>query len=710
MSYRRIPTDEQWASQRLQGFPARWRDQIDQQWRERHAARNIDARRTANLFLFDITSRLNALKLPLNADDATIREAAARKAAECLGLAPAYTGKKARRAALERVVRQFNCEPPMPMRITRNGAIAGVMDQPAILRMTCAKWWRKAIRVMHRKFFEAAAMQLGFINAKMGSYVSDESLKRRVQQRKRTQRLLERTLATNEEGACFSLADLKERSVSNPAIKRGELMTRINGCEAIARELGHIGLFLTVTCPSRMHKFTKGKRSVRSNGRWYVRNVRENPRYDGTLPNEAQSYLSSMFARLRAFLGNHGVKWYGFRIAEPNHDGTPHWHFLVFFDPALFRRRKGVRAPGQRGRVKDVFVRDERAALLPRLCAWIRRYALEDSPDERGAKHHRVDFRPIDWKRGTAAGYIAKYVAKNIDGYGVQDDMFGNAGLETAMRVDAWASTWGIRQFQPIGGPPVTVWREARRIDKVPDGAPCVLDEMYAAVNKFQYSDGEVESASWAKYVKSNGGMFCPRNDRPVQIYREYDERLGQYGEPVGDCVKGLEARGIRYEQDGIVLREKFVSMVVRTNRHTWTIVPRVPSDAEIDLTRNSSRMSWELGLGLAREACPWTRVNNCTQSQTPDSSDFDDWIADYDRADNGEPAGRGAATTNSWRTADVPDRHARSDLHARPVARAVEEIHVSSDDIGDLLADYALAEARGRPSICTREKRWEAS
>ncbi|MDR5801896.1 replication endonuclease [Caballeronia sp. LZ001] len=625
-------------------------------------------------------------------------------------MASKITDVKNRRAVLEDIVRRFNCEPPKPMRITRNGTIAGAMDKPAILRMTCAKWWRKVIRVMHRKFFEAAAMQLGFINAKMGSYVSDESLKRRVQQHKRTQRMLERIVATNEEGACLSLADLRARSVSNPAIKRGELMTRINGCEAIARELGHIGLFLTVTCPSRMHKFTKGKRSVRSKGRWYVKNVRENPRYDGTLPNEAQSYLSSMFARLRAFLGNHGVKWYGFRIAEPNHDGTPHWHFLVFFDPALFRRRKGVRAPGQRGRVKDVFVRDERAALLPRLCAWIRRYALEDSPDERGAKHHRVDFRPIDWKRGTAAGYIAKYVAKNIDGYGVQDDMFGNAGLETAMRVDAWASTWGIRQFQPIGGPPVTVWREARRLDKVPDGAPCVLDEMYAAVNKFQYSDGEVESASWAKYVKSNGGIFCPRGDRPVQIYREYDAHLGQYGEPVGDCVKGLEARGIRFEQDGIVLREKFVSIVVRTNRHTWTIAPRVASDAENDLTRHSSRKSWELGLGLAREARPWTCVNNCTQSQTPDSSDLDDWIADYDRADNSEPAGRGAPTTNSWRTADVPDRHARSDLHARPVARAVEQIHVSPDDVGDWLADYALAEARGRPSIWTRETRWVAS
>ncbi|KWI47820.1 hypothetical protein WT72_30320 [Burkholderia pseudomultivorans] len=666
MAFRRMSTDEQWASERLQGFPVRWRDRIDQQWRVRHAARNIDARRTANLFLLDITSRLNALKLPLNADDATIREVAARKAAECLGLAPDYTCVKARRAALERVVRQFNCEPPKPMRVSaRTGVIHGVMDEPAILRMTCAIWWRKRIRVMHAQYFEAAALALGFINAKMGAYVSDESLKRRTQQRARNDEILKNILATNEEGACFTLAELRDRSVSSPAVKRGELMTRIKGFEDIARELGHVGLFFTITCPSRMHRFTKGKKRIQ--GKRIGHCVRENPRYDGTLPNEAQAYLSAMFARLRAYLSNRGVRWYGFRIAEPNHDGTPHWHFLVFFDPALYRKRQGVRAPGQRGRVKSVFVRDEGAALMPRICAWIRRYALLDSPDERGAKHHRVDFKPIDWKRGTAAGYIAKYVAKNIDGFGIQDDMLGNAGLETSLRVDAWASTWRIRQFQQVGGPPVTTWREARRMDKVPEGAPTVLDEMYEAVNKRQNRDGEITPASWAKYVMANGGIHCRRDDRPVQLYREFESRLGRYGEAVGEVVKGLEASGIRFENDGIVVRRKFAHIIVRTVHHMWKIAPRKREAEES---------------GFARAARAWTRVNNCTQDAAASAAEIDDWLADYDRA---ERTHVGASGLDPETDSEFKPRI----LHS---ARAADVIRISADDVRDWLADYDRA------------------
>ena len=36
-------------------------------------------------------------------------------------------------------------------------------------------------------------------------------------------------------------------------------------------------------------------------------------------------------------------------------------------------------------------------------------------------------------------------------------DLYGNEAMTASQRVDAWASTWRVRQFQQIGGAPVTI-------------------------------------------------------------------------------------------------------------------------------------------------------------------------------------------------------------------------------------------------------------
>lgn len=530
MAYVRIESDQAWAHGRVSTLPHAWAGELLKNWGAKYHPMNAYQ---ANSELREITDLLSTVKIRLDASDSEVVEAANTMAAKCLSMGTLYHQADQLRAAMGRACRAMGIEPPDTKKTTTEGAIG---------RMTDPLWWRRKLRVQHGRAMERAAIRLGKVNKTRQLYVSDQTVKRREQQIQRNREALENTLATNEDGEEFTLAELAAKGPANKAIRRAELMTRISGFEWIANKLGHVGLFLTITCPSRFHKW-------RTVGGW--RTV-ENPRFDpSTDPKEAAKYLGQVWARIRAALARQGVKLYGFRVAEPQQDGTPHWHMLVFHDRAHTDTIRAI----------------------------VRRHALKESPDEPGAHLHRCDFKAMDAARGTAAGYIAKYIAKNIDGYGVEKDLYGNDTITTSARVEAWASTWGIRQFQQIGGAPVGPWRELRRVESVPESGPSHLVHAHRAVNKTTKLEGrENQSVSWGHYVEAQGGVNIGR-DYLVRIAKqERTDLKNKYGEPALPVPVGVETWGQEtYKPDWVVTNigatfKRSVYWFVESVRHVWTI------------------------------------------------------------------------------------------------------------------------------------------
>lgn len=448
---------------------------------------------------------------------------------------------------------------------------AGRSAVACLVRVRCEHWWRRVLRRVFARTVEGCSVGLGLVNKARQSYVSTLSVQRRRQQVARNAAALEATELENEYGQRMRLSDLAAKSTGNKIIRRAELMTRISGFDVIAQELGHAATFVTVTCPSRMHKWSDVGHGVRPNGR-----------YDGTLPGQAQKYLSGQWAKARAALARRGVGVYGFRVAEPHHDGCPHWHMMLF----------------------------HAADHGPELRAVFGRYFLaNDSAHESGAQRHRVTFADIDRSKGSAAAYIAKYISKNIDGYGVSEDLFGAPSVESAQRVEAWAATWGIRQFQQLGGPPVTVWRELRRIN--PDTLPVGLIPEPLAQSLEAVNIGEEEGARWAQgwahYTRAQGGPLVKRAAMSIRLLRQETGEVNRYQEVKAPDVIGVMSAGRVWHKP---------AHMVAMMGDLAPLVP-VPARAVVESERAQWRVvrAGESVLPSGAAGRPWTRVNNCTRT-----------------------------------------------------------------------------------------------
>lgn len=408
------------------------------------------------------------------------REAQAGSAACANGssLAPIY-------GACASLARCSGIQPPLPGR-------SGVTVGGAVSRLRDPSWWVRQLRKVYGREAESAVRALGMVSRHAGLYVSEPTFERFARQRVRTRGFLAAMQLINEHGEVLSLEAAFAASVSNPKLRRLELMTRMAGCERFAQDAGDDVLVCTLTLPSRFHCVHSGT-------------GKQNPTFDGSDVQAGQRQLQSSWAKVRAALQRASVTIYGFRCSEPNHDGTIHWHMMIC-------------------------VRPDDAAIVRQT---ITRYFLDElDANEPGASAHRVNFIDIDPTRGSAVSYLAKYISKNIDGEGVgpdaQDDDRQRDAKETAQRAVAHARTHGLRQFQPFGLPAVTIWRELRRLRAAPGGA---LDELWRAASE----DGDFQA-----FIRLMGGPGRRSAERPVTLHHERSRRVGRYGEHSANRLRGL--------------------------------------------------------------------------------------------------------------------------------------------------------------------------
>jgi hypothetical protein len=120
---------------------------------------------------------------------------------------------------------------------------------PCIKRMCDAKWWSRKLTQKQKKLLESTARDMGLVCQQKSAYASSFARNDRFQQKQRNLHYLESTYIENDEGQRYSLKELYDVSVSNPKVRRAELMTRIKVFEIVAQQMGHIGEFYTITTP-----------------------------------------------------------------------------------------------------------------------------------------------------------------------------------------------------------------------------------------------------------------------------------------------------------------------------------------------------------------------------------------------------------------------------------------------------------------------------
>lgn len=419
----------------------------------------------------------------------------------------------------------------------------------ALARVTEPNFWVKILWRIRCHWLGCRDTAKNLVHKKISPYVSVRALREFAAAQQRMNNFLENNELESTEGERISLQTAYNSGNSCPKNRRIELMTRLRHTGDFFTAEGFSGYFLTITLASRYH-------ANRINGR-------ENENCTVIDPRSGQAELSRIWRNVHRKFSRENIFSAGFRMVEPNHDGTPHWHVLVWFYP-------------EQADMALEILRD--------------RYCAQDYQTIAHNPQIRFKSLPIDPERGAAA-YCAAYVSKNIDGFQLDGD--SESGLDAAdgaTRATAWARLYRIRQFQSFGCVGATAWRELRRLRTAPDCDPALRDFWRAA--------DAGDFGSFIRLSREHGGVSLYRADADFSGC----ELRNQWGE------KTTKIRGVCLSTAPLTR--------VQTRTRDWIVVPKQENPSSVAVRPDAVQRC-----GTA--APPWTSGNNCPPSKRVEQGNF---------------------------------------------------------------------------------------
>jgi len=506
----------------------------------------------------------------------------------------------------------------------------------ALLKMQCDRWWARQLKTIRCQFLELLEIATGQVGKDLYHDKKSKKFKRRgisPYSSKQAQRefnfaqasgrqFLEMMELQSSDGDVISLIEAVKSGMANPANRRNELMLRIRETEELADEMGYVGVFYTITCPSRFHA---------NSSKWH-----------GETPKDAQNYLTQTWARARSKLNRRGLKYFGVRVVEPHADGCPHWHMMLFMPKNKLQEVNAI--------LRWYFIQEDKTELYDYygpvqtrakvVNEWVdinthgthiktvekcvsyragtkkselfktykqkrREWGLKKSQGKKAKAPNkfyrtfspRFDAIKMDKSKGGAASYIAKYISKNIDGYQLSDHEDAETGenlQEQANPVLAWASTWNIRQFQFQGSPSVTVYRELRRMPK----GKAISDETIEPIRH------AADTANWKDYVKLQGGMCIGRAANFKSMYEDT-----QMGNDYAEVVRRIK---------GIVTNVSIESKLHRMINNVYNVTTETSLKTRLvewtrQLKGTAEKLNAKDNTNVGAADLSWTSGNNCT-------------------------------------------------------------------------------------------------